>query len=67
MDRYPIVVYLGAAILGRVGGDLMITDPWIEAALHPSRALEIGVQILFTLAVVTVGWLLANRTRTHLR
>jgi len=63
MDRYPIVVYLGAAILGRVGGDLMITDPWIEAALHPSRALEIGVQIFFTLAVVAVGWLLANRTR----
>src|SRR2546430_2102021 len=53
----------GAAVLGRVVVDLMITDPWIEAALHPSRALEIGVQIFFTLAVVAVGWVLAARTR----
>ena len=35
MDRYPIVIFIGAAILGRVGGDMMITDlvgPQLSAA-----------------------------------
>ena len=40
MDRFPIVVYIGAAILGRVGGDMMITDPWVHNLLHPSQTVE---------------------------
>jgi YjbE family integral membrane protein len=55
MDRYPIVIYAGAAILGRVGGDLMIGDPWIIGLLHPSRTLGIGVQIFFAVAVLLAG------------
>jgi YjbE family integral membrane protein len=27
MDRYPVILYLGAALLGKVGGEMMITDP----------------------------------------
>src|SRR5512140_326913 len=27
MDRYPIILWVGAAILGKVGGEMMITDP----------------------------------------
>jgi YjbE family integral membrane protein len=61
MDQYPIVVYIGAAILGRVGGDMMITDPWVHTLVHPSQAIEIGVQVFFTIAVVVVGKLLARR------
>jgi YjbE family integral membrane protein len=61
MDRFPIVVYIGAAILGRVGGDMMITDPWVNNLLHPSQAIEIGVQVFFAIAVVIVGKLLARR------
>jgi len=55
MDRYPIVVYAGAAILGRVGGDMMVEDPWIAGLLHPSQAIQIGVQIFFAVAVVGAG------------
>lgn len=60
MDRYPIVVYAGAAILGRVGGDMMVEDPWIAGLLHPSQAIQIGVQIFFAVAVVGAG-VLVNR------
>ncbi|NCO59214.1 TerC family protein, partial [bacterium] len=28
MDKYPIIIYIGAAILGKVGGEMMITDPF---------------------------------------
>lgn len=61
MDRYPIIVYIGSAILGRVGGEMMITDPWVVSYLKPSHALDIGVQIFFTIAVVVLGKLLAPK------
>jgi len=33
MDRYPIILWVGAGILGRVGGEMMITDPWIRGLI----------------------------------
>ena len=61
MDKYPAVVWIGAAILGHVGAELMISDPVVHGALHPSRAVEIGVQILGALLVVGVGKYLSSR------
>ena len=61
MDRYPIVVWIGAAILGRVGAEMIITDPVVHGALHPSTAMEIGAQIAGALVVIGVGKYLAQR------
>jgi YjbE family integral membrane protein len=61
LDRFPILIYIGSAILGRVGGDMMITDPWVHKLLQPSQAMEIGVQVFFAVAVLIVGKLLARR------
>jgi YjbE family integral membrane protein len=35
MIRYKIVVFLGAAILGKVGGEMMLTDPVVASRLLP--------------------------------
>lgn len=61
MDRFPIVVWIGAAILGRVGAEMIITDPVVHASLQPSTALEIAVQVTGALAVVGVGRYLSRR------
>jgi YjbE family integral membrane protein len=61
MDRYPIVIYIGAAILGRVGGEMMISDPWIVNMLHPAHIWDIVSQIFFAIAVLVVGKLLAHK------
>lgn len=66
LDRFPILIYLGSAILGRVGGDMMITDPWIKKQVQPSHAVEIGVQVFFAAAVLIVGKLLAPKTKRSL-
>jgi predicted tellurium resistance membrane protein TerC len=29
MDRYPVVLWLGAAILGQVAGDMIARDQWV--------------------------------------
>ncbi len=55
MDKYPIIITLGAAILGKVGGEMMITDQWVHETFHPSHAVDIGVQVFFTIGVVVVG------------
>ena len=64
MDKYPIVVWIGAAILGRVGADMIITDPVVHASFHPSTALEISLQVAGALAVVAIGKYLQSR-RAH--
>lgn len=61
MDRFPIIVWIGAAILGRVGAEMIITDPVVHGTLHPSQAVEIGAQIVGALVVVGVGKYLARR------
>jgi YjbE family integral membrane protein len=56
MDRFPIIVYLGAAVLGKVSGEMIISDPVMVKVLHnPGHYVEYGVQILFAIAVVVAG------------
>jgi len=63
MSRYPIILYIGAAILGKVGGEMMITDPFIENLLHPNKAVEYGVMIFFVLFVLGGSKLILKRRK----
>jgi len=55
MDRYPIIIYVGAAVLGQVGGEMMVTDPFIVQILNPSNILKYSVEAFFTIGVVVAG------------
>lgn len=62
MERYPIILWVGAAILGRVGGEMMITDPWVHGLLDPAKWLEYAVQAFFVVLVCGLSkWLLLRR------
>jgi YjbE family integral membrane protein len=63
MDRYPIILTIGAAILGKVGGEMMITDPFIEGLLHPGKPLEYAVMIFFVIAVIGGSKLILKRRK----
>ncbi len=65
MDKYPWIIYLGAAVLGRVGGEMMITDPFIVKHLHPTKIMQYGVEIFFTVGVLIAGklWIKWKRSR----
>jgi YjbE family integral membrane protein len=67
MDKYPIIVVIGAAILGRVGGEMMITDPFIVGWLHPDQYTEYSVQIITMIGIVGAGklWLKWKVYRTQ--
>ncbi|MFH1912258.1 MAG: TerC family protein [Pseudomonadota bacterium] len=64
MDRYPIILWAGAAILGKVGGEMMITDPWVHGLLSPPKWVEYAVMVFFVLFICGLSKLLLNRRKT---
>jgi YjbE family integral membrane protein len=63
MDRYPIILYFGAGILGKVGGEMMITDPYVTGLLNPSEAIRYAVMAFFTIAVIAAGRLISLKRK----
>jgi YjbE family integral membrane protein len=61
MDKYPIIIYIGAGILGKVGGEMMITDPFLSDLLRPERWMIYGVEAFFAFAVIATGKLIVAR------
>jgi predicted tellurium resistance membrane protein TerC len=68
MDKYPIIVYLGAMVLGKVAGEMMITDPYIQSILQTDKVTQYIVEGAFAVGVVVIGKLwLRMKIRKELR
>ncbi len=63
MDKYPIILWVGAAILGKVGGEMMITDPWVHGLLSPPKWIVYAVMALFVVFVCALSRLILNRRK----
>ncbi len=61
MDRYPIILWIGAAILGKVGGEMMITDPWVESLIHTTKTMEWASIVFFVAFVLVYSWIRKKR------
>ncbi|RJR32500.1 MAG: TerC family protein [Deltaproteobacteria bacterium] len=55
MDRYPIIIYLGAAVLGRVAGEMIFTDPWVVRLLQMPAWFNYAMEAVFAVGVIVVG------------
>lgn len=64
MDRYPIILYIGSAVLGRVGAEMIVTDPWVEKTFGLPHWVHYAAQVVCTVGVVAVGWWLGKRGRS---
>jgi YjbE family integral membrane protein len=62
MERFPIIITVGAALLGYVAGEMAVTDPavsdWVDRHFH--TLLEI-IPITCAAAIVILGKILAAR------
>jgi YjbE family integral membrane protein len=68
LERFPILVWGGAAILGWVAGDILASDPIVEAVfpgVSPAH-LELFAQIIGALFVVTSGYVWRRRHHVSL-
>ena len=61
MNRYPATIYLGGAILGQVGGEMILKDPFVAGILHPTDTLRYVVEGVLIVAVVVAGKLLGKK------
>ncbi|MFM0349047.1 MULTISPECIES: TerC family protein [unclassified Paraburkholderia] len=62
LDRFPIVITLGAALLGWIAGGLIINDPAGDRwPILDSAWAEYGMSIAGALFVVVLGYLLKRR------
>jgi YjbE family integral membrane protein len=63
MDRFPLTLYLGVAILTKVGGDMMLTDAFVRNRLHPSDLIRYAFDAILVVLVLGFGRMLARRKR----
>ncbi|HTH44638.1 MAG TPA: TerC family protein [Oxalicibacterium sp.] len=61
MERFPVIVTIGAGLLGYVAGEMAVEDPALKGHLANAHYLEIALPILGALIVVIVGKTLAAR------
>jgi len=53
---------VGAAVLGKVGGQMMITDPWVRSLLVPPKWVEYGSMVFFAVFVCLLSkWIIDRR------
>jgi YjbE family integral membrane protein len=62
MDRYPVIIYLGAGLLGRVGGEMILTDHFVVRTLAPSDTVRYVVEGVLVVAIIVAGRLLCRKS-----
>jgi predicted tellurium resistance membrane protein TerC len=68
IDRFPLVVLAGGALLGWIAGGMMITDiAVIDQIGEPSSVLKYGAAVAGALLVVALGELGKRRMRGRAR
>ncbi len=67
MDKYPIIITGGAALLGYLAGSMMVTDPavvhWFEANVPNSEALAGALGVVLVVGVAK--WMSKQHSTAH--
>ncbi len=61
MDRFPMIITLGAMLLGWIAGQMIFTDPGLKAYLPPGKAWEYGAAAAGALIVLALGKAIRSR------
>ncbi|ADE70240.1 MULTISPECIES: TerC family protein [Priestia] len=56
MEKFPIIIYAGAAMLAWSAGKMIVEDK-IIGGFVPTTALHLAVQVILTIAVVGIGYM----------
>jgi YjbE family integral membrane protein len=70
LNRLPILIWAGGALLGYIAGEVMVTDPAVEAQIHGFEWLHLGAPlagaVLTVVLAMTMTRLKARREREKL-
>ena len=65
MDKYPIIVVIGSAVLGKVAGEMMTTDALIQKWFAIPQYVTYIAEAVFAIGVVVVGKLIMKRRKAQ--
>ena len=60
--QYPVLVYIGAGILGILGGKMIITDGIVVRTFHPDPLTQRFIPFASVVAILIAGRLLRARS-----
>ncbi|WP_375460979.1 TerC family protein [uncultured Enterovirga sp.] len=65
LERYPFLVWLGAALLGWISGEMIVSDPAVSGwiGLELSQSLHYPAAIVGALLVLAIGYVVKRRAR----
>jgi YjbE family integral membrane protein len=61
MKKYPLIVLIGAAVLGKVGGEMVVTDPFVRNFLPESIWTVRVAEVIGVLLVLAIAWWVKRR------
>ncbi|MGB3289291.1 MAG: TerC family protein [Burkholderiaceae bacterium] len=62
IDRFPVVVTLGAALLGWIAGGMLVTDVFVVEKFGPiTPTIKIAAEVIGAVLVVAIGKWIASR------
>ena len=66
LERFPVLVWAGAALLGWIAGEMLVSDPALVARLgaEQSHRLELPAAVVGAAFVLGLGFLLTRRRHT---
>jgi len=68
MERFPVIIWIGAAILGKVAGSMIMEDPMVEKMFHnPGQLVDYSVQVFFAVGVVISGRFWMKWRSSHMK
>jgi len=65
MDRWPALVYIGSGILGKVGGEMILTDPLIRRNWEPPDAVRWAIEAALAAAIILYGMKVRKKQPLH--
>jgi YjbE family integral membrane protein len=65
MTRFPIIITLGAMLLGWIAGEMLVTDTGLKPLLPAVQGLHYIAAVLGAILVLTIGRFLARRGKAE--
>jgi len=62
IDRYPVIIYAGGALLGYVAGEMLLGEPLLGSLIATERYLHWLLPVSCALMVLLIGMLLGKRS-----
>jgi YjbE family integral membrane protein len=61
VERYPVIIYIGAAVLAYTAAHMIVSEPLLDAVFDPSRATRVVAYASVIAGVLLSGWWSARR------